>query len=90
MKLCSRCRQRKPKSEFWSDASRADGVAFVCKPCQKERLAERDRSEGRPYACARHGCQRPIHGMGAALGRRFCSARCAGRVRTGDCRANAD
>ena len=36
MKRCSKCRQRKPRSEFSKDRSRKDGLQNRCKPCNRK------------------------------------------------------
>lgn len=37
MKLCSKCKIEKPKSEFYRDKSSKDGLSYTCKSCVSER-----------------------------------------------------
>jgi hypothetical protein len=39
-KLCNKCGKYKPKDEFSKDASRTDGLAWVCKECDTKRRRE--------------------------------------------------
>lgn len=41
MKICSRCRQEKPLSEFTKDKSRKDGLYLNCRECERERYRNR-------------------------------------------------
>ena len=34
MKKCSKCKKKKPKSNFWIDRSRPDGLCARCNDCQ--------------------------------------------------------
>jgi hypothetical protein len=40
-KRCSKCRETKPPSEFYSCVTKPDGLAAYCKPCSREYTAER-------------------------------------------------
>ncbi len=35
MKTCYKCKTEKPLNEFYSDCTRPDGRACICKPCKK-------------------------------------------------------
>lgn len=35
-KFCSKCKTQKGRSDFGSNRSKSDGLAFYCKPCSKE------------------------------------------------------
>lgn len=39
MKTCSKCRQEKPRSEFYKDRARPDGLYTSCKSCHYERTS---------------------------------------------------
>lgn len=40
MKTCSRCKQEKPKSEFYKQTTRSDGLRSRCKACDSELNSE--------------------------------------------------
>lgn len=40
-KVCARCHQLQPQSEFYADPGRADGLQTYCKPCFSEAYKER-------------------------------------------------
>lgn len=61
MKTCSRCHSEKPRSEFYRDRRRIDGLYSHCKQCAREVAAawrkaniERVRENGRKYARKRY------------------------------------
>ena len=37
MKRCSECGKKKPKGKFFSDATRKDGLSYICKDCKIKR-----------------------------------------------------
>jgi hypothetical protein len=41
MKKCNRCNQEKPKSDFFLNSKRSDGIQTYCKPCHLEYGRER-------------------------------------------------
>lgn len=43
LKKCWVCKRKLPKSEFYRDASRSDGIDKRCKECSKVRFRERDK-----------------------------------------------
>lgn len=42
-KVCNKCRQAKPKSEFWRDKARPDGLMDACRTCKGQRTKEHRR-----------------------------------------------
>lgn len=48
VKTCTRCQEEKPRSDFYKDSAKKDGLASYCKPCDLEANRERrDRLRGR-------------------------------------------
>lgn len=45
-KICSRCKNEKPLSEFYTSDSHSDGYQPVCKECCKKRGKNRNGSTG--------------------------------------------
>jgi hypothetical protein len=41
MKTCKRCNNEKPKTDFFKNVKRKDGVSTYCKPCQLEYQRQR-------------------------------------------------
>jgi len=41
-KLCPKCKKIKPRSKFWKDRRRADGLQSYCISCQKNRYKTED------------------------------------------------
>ncbi len=51
-KVCSFCREEKPKEEFFKNAARADWLSVYCKPCHREKEKRRydsDKDRGKDY-----------------------------------------
>lgn len=45
---CAKCRQSKPRSEFYKDKRRATGITSYCKPCHKQSAIDRYYRTQRP------------------------------------------
>ena len=35
MKRCARCREKKPRNQFWRNDAKRDGLQTYCIPCHK-------------------------------------------------------
>jgi hypothetical protein len=64
-KQCSCCKQRKPRSEFYKDLARRDGLTLTCKACNnaarngRRRQAASDRATATALAIHRAYMARP-------------------------------
>lgn len=45
-KRCSKCLETKPRSKFYRNAGRADGLTPYCQPCHNEYVAQRRANAG--------------------------------------------
>lgn len=65
MKLCKECKESKKVSEFSSNKSMKDGLAFYCKPCYSQKLRksrEKKLAENPLWSCwsnVRYRCNSP-------------------------------
>lgn len=62
-KVCARCSETKPLTEFAADRSRADGLTYWCRPCRNARARtayhpQRNMQSGRRYVPPRDGDQK--------------------------------
>ena len=70
-KICSSCKEEKPVDKFHANASRADGLAYYCKPCKRlknnaynKKPTARAKANARSKAYAkRNRSKRNAHGM---------------------------
>ena len=44
VRICSKCKEQKPFSEFHKDSRKKHGIRYSCKDCEKPRMYEYDKS----------------------------------------------
>jgi len=63
-KICPRCKQEKPFSEFFNDRQRSDGKTYLCKVCheagRKKRKQAKSQDDSNLKRCSCCGMLKPL------------------------------